>query len=139
MSDIETLPSSSASAIAELNPSHITTPPNTTTTNNPLFSIFSNLPFKLPFINQEDNKEKSSPIEDRLSQLKVSTPPPDRVRFRKREQGWGEEELRLKIGFEDEEQKSSPNVAYALGGYLMLRWAWAKWRRSQPAPAEDDE
>ncbi|KAL9251435.1 hypothetical protein AKJ16_DCAP14956 [Drosera capensis] len=155
MSDIETLPSSSASAIAELKPSHITTLPNTTTNNNPFFSIFSNLPFKLPFINQEDNKKKSSPvedeneppvtfefsgrIEDRLSELKVSTPPPDRVRFRMREVGWGEEELGLKIGLEDEDQKSSPIVAYALGGFLMLRWAWAKWTRSQPAPAEDDE
>ncbi|KAL9268048.1 hypothetical protein AKJ16_DCAP21632 [Drosera capensis] len=143
MSDTETAPS----AMAELKPS--------TTTNNPLLSIFSNLPFTLPFITQEGNKKHSSPveedenatpvtfefsglIEDRLGELKVSTPPPDRVRFRMREEGWGEEELGLKIGLEDEENKSSPIVAYALGGFLMLRWAWAKWRRL-PAPAEDDE
>ncbi|GAB2276849.1 hypothetical protein Dimus_011561 [Dionaea muscipula] len=103
----------------------------------PLFSIFSNIPLKLPF-----SKKQQKPDEDAIVAVskfsaadELAAAKPLSVTFPRTSSQGAPLDLKLTDN-ESEDQGSSPHLVYALGGFLMLRWAWAKWVRK---PDEADQ
>ncbi|XP_008232032.1 PREDICTED: uncharacterized protein LOC103331200 [Prunus mume] len=112
-----------------------------------LFSLFPKFKLQFPFLKQESKAGVA--VEDEPTKavagdegLESKTQKPDTVRFPK-----AQLVVPPPVAVENEEpstKTSNPIIlwqVYAIGGFLVLRWIWARWneRRDRKEGSSDDE
>ncbi|KAK6933490.1 hypothetical protein RJ641_036384 [Dillenia turbinata] len=110
---------------------------------NPFLSFLAN--FKFPFP-QPKKQEKIVVVEESKTERHIAEKEdqkkPDVVTFP--DSGRQSLPTPLKLEVDEAEQKNGSALlwqVYALGGFLLLQWAWAKWnqRRAKSSPPDDEQ
>lgn len=113
---------------------------------NPFVSIFQNLLHIFPPLKPKTN-HASPPSPQQVSAEETETYKPEVVTFPDTRQTIPP----LKLEAEELEKNSNPAIlwqVYALGGFIVLRWVWARWKErrtpkngpsdeGEPSPADD--
>ncbi|KAF8403195.1 hypothetical protein HHK36_011294 [Tetracentron sinense] len=100
----------------------------------PLFAIFSDFVLKFPQLKQETKVEVVAEEPKKTGDEESKTQKLDVVRF----SGTRQSIPPLKLEVEESAQGMSPGnmwQVYALGGFMILRWLWARWNERR---AKDD-
>lgn len=111
--------------------------------SNPLFSLISKFfgnPQQLK--NEQDKKAETAQKEESVKRVggEERDSKPNVVRF-----PLTQPEVKvppLKLESDEAEKDTNPIVlwqVYALGGFIVLRWVWAKWQERKAAKAKKDE
>ncbi|PRQ56342.1 hypothetical protein RchiOBHm_Chr1g0334731 [Rosa chinensis] len=104
-----------------------------------LFALFPKFKLQFPFWKQQEQKPGVVPVEDEATN--TGTQKPVTVRFPKAQP------VVPTVAAEVEEpvtKTSNPIIVwqvYALGGFLVLKWIWARWqeRKDKKEESSDDE
>ncbi|GAB4836324.1 hypothetical protein Ancab_001239 [Ancistrocladus abbreviatus] len=119
-------------------------PPNAAGSNLPFLSLLPKFQFNFPLANLQSKSEKNvAAVEDQPSNRTDEdsrTYKPDIVKFSSHQPKIPS----LKLESEEAEQSSNPLVlwqVYALGGFMIVRWVWAKWqerKKTKRGPSNEE-